>query len=189
MQLALRRGGAGAALLHRNRPAAYLGSLADTFPTLAALPRFVSKGAIRFAAELGVARDWIARLKIKTPSPDTMVGSLSGGNQQKVVLAKWLAMKPKVLLLDEPTRGIDVGAKAEIYDLVHRLAGGTTFNTALEHEEVLTAVVAWLLKRRIRLPAQSEKMLYLIGGSLFIMITMNFRKSLRTIVERTADAA
>jgi hypothetical protein len=73
--------------------------------------------------------------------------------------------------------------------IVHRLAGGTTFNTALEHEEVLTAVVAWLLKRQIRLPAQSEKMLYLIGGSLFIMITMNFRKSLRTIVEKTSMAA
>jgi len=86
--------------------------------TLAALPRFVSNGAIRFAAELGVARDWIARLKIKTPSPDTMVGSLSGGNQQKVVLAKWRIAGVKVLILDHPTRGIDVGAKEDVYDLI-----------------------------------------------------------------------
>jgi ribose transport system ATP-binding protein len=86
--------------------------------TLAALPRFVSNGAIRFAAELGVARDWIERLKIKTPSPDTMVGSLSGGNQQKVVLAKWRIAGVKVLILDHPTRGIDVGAKEDVYDLI-----------------------------------------------------------------------
>jgi ribose transport system ATP-binding protein len=65
---------------------------------------------------------------------------LSGGNQQKVVLAKWLAMKPKVLLLDEPTRGIDVGAKAEIYDLVHRLAGEglAVLFVSSEMEEILS---------------------------------------------------
>ena len=86
--------------------------------TLAALPKFVSSGAIRFSDELGVAREWIGRLKIKTPSPDTMVGSLSGGNQQKVVLAKWRIAGVKVLILDHPTRGIDVGAKEDVYDLV-----------------------------------------------------------------------
>ncbi len=73
--------------------------------------------------------------------------------------------------------------------ITHRVEKGATYVTALEHEEVLTSVVALLLRRRIRLPAQSEKMLYVISGSLFVMITMNFRKSLRTIVERTADAA
>ena len=57
-------------------------------------------------------------MRIKTPSHDTPVGRLSGGNQQKVLLARWLALAPKVLLLDEPTRGIDVGAKAEILQLV-----------------------------------------------------------------------
>jgi len=61
-------------------------------------------------------------LSIKAPGPDTIVTDLSGGNQQKVVLARWLARKPKVLILDEPTRGIDVGAKAEIYDVIDRLA-------------------------------------------------------------------
>ena len=59
---------------------------------------------------------------MRTPSLEQEVGKLSGGNQQKVVLARWLAAKPKVLILDEPTRGIDVGAKAEIYHLIDDLA-------------------------------------------------------------------
>jgi ribose transport system ATP-binding protein len=86
--------------------------------TLAALPKFVASGIIRFAAERAVARDWIGRLKIKTPSTATMVGSLSGGNQQKVVLAKWRIAGVRVLILDHPTRGIDVGAKEDVYELI-----------------------------------------------------------------------
>src|SRR5205814_5181275 len=65
--------------------------------------------------EQRVAEAEVARLRIKTPTVHRKVVNLSGGNQQKVVLGKWLAMNPKVLILDEPTRGIDVGAKAEIY--------------------------------------------------------------------------
>ena len=61
-------------------------------------------------------------LRVKAPSAKTLASSLSGGNQQKVVLAKWLMTEPKILLLDEPTRGIDVGAKAEIYQLINNLA-------------------------------------------------------------------
>ena len=80
-------------------------------------------GFIDFSREQRLAATLIPALAIKTPGDRQAVQFLSGGNQQKVVLGKWLAMKPKVLLLDEPTRGIDVGAKAEIYDLVHRLAG------------------------------------------------------------------
>ena len=80
-------------------------------------------GFVDFAAERRLAAEMIPRLRIKTPNDRQAVGFLSGGNQQKVVLAKWLAMRPRLLLLDEPTRGIDVGSKAEIYDLVHRLAG------------------------------------------------------------------
>jgi L-arabinose transport system ATP-binding protein len=64
------------------------------------------------------------RLRVKAPSLGQEVGKLSGGNQQKVVLARWLAREPRVLILDEPTRGIDVGAKAEIYQLVRTLAAG-----------------------------------------------------------------
>ena len=68
-----------------------------------------------------VSRKWVESLSTKTPSVDTIVESLSGGNQQKVVLAKWLELSPAVLILNEPTRGIDVGAKAEIYKILDRL--------------------------------------------------------------------
>lgn len=61
-------------------------------------------------------------LNVKAPSIDTIIGNLSGGNQQKVIIGKWVAAKPKVLILDEPTRGIDVGAKVEIYKLINKLA-------------------------------------------------------------------
>lgn len=64
----------------------------------------------------------MTRLRIKAAGPHQKVGELSGGNQQKVLLARWLAMRPKVLLLDEPTRGIDVGAKAEVQRLIDELA-------------------------------------------------------------------
>ena len=65
---------------------------------------------------------YVERLAVKTPSLDEQVRNLSGGNQQKVVLAKWLATRPKVLLLDEPTRGIDINAKKEIYAIIDELA-------------------------------------------------------------------
>ncbi len=77
----------------------------------------------RRAAEAELHATWIERLRVKTPSARQTVGLLSGGNQQKVVYGKWLARGPKVLILDEPTRGVDVGAKAEIYALVDELAG------------------------------------------------------------------
>ena len=77
---------------------------------------------IRRQLEREVVTGYVERLRVQTPSVDQEVGKLSGGNQQKVVLARWLAVKPKVLILDEPTRGIDVGAKAEIYALLDQLA-------------------------------------------------------------------
>lgn len=86
--------------------------------TLAALPRFRRQGIIAFGKEKQTALEWIDRLNIKTPSPDTMVGSLSGGNQQKVVLSKWRIAGVRVLILDHPTRGIDVGAKEDVYELI-----------------------------------------------------------------------
>lgn len=90
--------------------------------TLAALGDFLHGGLIGSRSEQAAVSQSIGDLHIKTHSPDVLVGTLSGGNQQKVVLAKCLLTHPKVLLLDEPTRGIDVGAKAEIYALINRLA-------------------------------------------------------------------
>jgi len=96
-------------------------------------------GWLNRAAERRVAADEVARLRTKTPSIRQRVVNLSGGNQQKVVLGKWLAMSPKVLILDEPTRGIDVGAKAEIYRHMAALAnqGITILMVSSDMEEVL----------------------------------------------------
>jgi len=90
--------------------------------SLAILRRLSRFHFVRRRLERQNASAYVTRLHIRTPSLDQEVGKLSGGNQQKVVLARWLAAKPKVLILDEPTRGIDVGAKAEIYGLVDELA-------------------------------------------------------------------
>ena len=86
--------------------------------TFAAGDAFATRGFIRFADEAEVARDWIRRLHIKTPSPDTPMVSLSGGNQQKVVLSKWRIAGSRIIILDHPTRGIDVGAKEDVYELI-----------------------------------------------------------------------
>jgi ABC-type sugar transport system ATPase subunit len=88
--------------------------------TLAALPRFSPRGLLAPGREEAVAHRDISALRIKAASVAQAVGSLSGGNQQKVVLAKWQHIEPQILLLDEPTRGVDVGAKHEIYELMNR---------------------------------------------------------------------
>jgi ribose transport system ATP-binding protein len=87
------------------------------------LDRLGSWLGVRRRAERELHSTWIERLRIRTPSAAQPVGLLSGGNQQKVVYGKWLARDPQVLILDEPTRGVDVGAKAEIYALIDELAG------------------------------------------------------------------
>ncbi len=79
-------------------------------------------GVINHPALRKLTAEAISRLSIKVSGPDGIVGGLSGGNQQKVLLARWLAINPKVLLLDEPTRGVDVGAKSEIYRIINELA-------------------------------------------------------------------
>jgi len=107
--------------------------------TLAALKRFLSMGFIRFAAEEQAVENAIQQLHIKTPNSEVDVDTLSGGNQQKVALAKCLMTRPIILLLDEPTRGIDVGAKAEIYTLVSHLAqeGAAIVMASSELPEIL----------------------------------------------------
>jgi len=89
--------------------------------TLAELP-FMSKGVTSDSAERRLSEQMVRQLDIRLASLDDPVSSLSGGNQQKTVLGRWLATKPKLLILDEPTHGVDVGAKAEIYTLVRELA-------------------------------------------------------------------
>ncbi len=90
--------------------------------SISVLNRFIKNFNVNAKKEKGIVDKGIQDLNIKTPSRDQMVCNLSGGNQQKVVLAKWLASNPEVLILDEPTRGVDVGAKAEIYSIMNDLA-------------------------------------------------------------------
>jgi ABC-type sugar transport system ATPase subunit len=90
--------------------------------TMANLKKAVKNGILRRSLEREMAQKYVEQLHIKVPSLAGAVETLSGGNQQKVILAKWLATQPAVLLLDDPTRGIDVGAKAEIYQLMNQFA-------------------------------------------------------------------
>ena len=89
--------------------------------TMAIHPTFFPWSWLRFGTERDLANGYIRDLGVKTPSGDVPGGALSGGNQQKVSLARWLATKPKVLILDEPTQGVDVGAKSEIHKIIRRL--------------------------------------------------------------------
>jgi len=91
--------------------------------TLAILRRMAVGGLLSFVRERNLAESFLDRLDIKAPSIDAPVENLSGGNQQKVALARWLAVEPSIIILDEPTQGVDVGAKAEIHRLMCELAG------------------------------------------------------------------
>jgi len=90
--------------------------------TLLVLDKFIKMAKVHNNLEEQITDEYVQKLSIKTPSNEQPVGNLSGGNQQKTVIAKWLATMPKVLILDEPTRGVDVGAKAEIYSIMSMLA-------------------------------------------------------------------
>jgi rhamnose transport system ATP-binding protein len=90
--------------------------------TLPILRRLFRRFLINAAAERRVADEYTKQFNVRMTGVDQLVGSLSGGNQQKVVLAKWLASKPRVLILDEPTRGIDIGAKVEVHRIISELA-------------------------------------------------------------------
>jgi len=107
--------------------------------TLPALEKYSVAGLIKEDAERAAAAEMCKQLKVKAPTTETKVANLSGGNQQKVVLAKWLSLGPKVLIFDEPTRGIDVGAKSEIYDSMRELAdsGVAVMVISSDMEEVL----------------------------------------------------
>ncbi len=106
----------------RKRQGLVLGNTVGYNIALASL-QYIMKGiAINKMKRQNMINSYINDLKIKTSSPEAEVLSLSGGNQQKVVLAKWLATKPDLLILDEPTRGVDVGAKFEIYTIINTLA-------------------------------------------------------------------
>ncbi len=127
--------------------------------SLAALGGLSRAGFIDRAAELRLADEAVQRFSIKTSSVDEIAGRLSGGNQQKIVLGKWLANNPKLLILDEPTRGIDVGAKAEIHRLMSELAGTGVAILMISSElpEVLGMSDRVLVMREGRLVAEFDR--------------------------------
>ena len=107
--------------------------------TMASLDRLTHMGILNRSAEKDIAQRQIDALAVKTPSAATKVVSLSGGNQQKCIVGRWLELSPKILILDEPTRGIDVGAKYEIYVLMNKIVeeGGAIIMISSELPEVL----------------------------------------------------
>ena len=107
--------------------------------TMATLPEFMSGLFINKKKEAKVAEEYVKSLKTKTPNVDQLVVNLSGGNQQKVVIAKWLVRNCDILIFDEPTRGIDVGAKSEIYTLMNELVaqGKSIIMISSEMTEIL----------------------------------------------------
>ena len=107
--------------------------------TLSTFARFARGAVLNERRERAATREQIEALELRPADPDRITGTLSGGNQQKILLARWLVHGTKVLLLDEPTRGVDVGARAEIYALIRRLADAGTAIVVVssEIEEVL----------------------------------------------------
>jgi rhamnose transport system ATP-binding protein len=127
--------------------------------SLASLGKVARLGFIDSVAETRLAETGVARFRVRTGSLDQVVGRLSGGNQQKIVLGKWLANQPKLLILDEPTRGIDVGAKAEIHRLMSELAaqGLAILMISSELPEVLGMSDRVLVMREGRLVAEFSR--------------------------------
>ena len=107
--------------------------------SLASLEKYSKAGLINTSAERKLAAEQMAAMRIKAPDDSYNASTLSGGNQQKIVLGKWMSMNPKVIIFDEPTRGIDVGARSEIYKLMHDLAakGVAIIMISSDMEEIL----------------------------------------------------
>jgi rhamnose transport system ATP-binding protein len=123
---------------------------------LASLGRLRKTGLVRSSAERAFASDWAQRLRLKYGRLTDPVSRLSGGNQQKVVLAKWLGRHPSLLIVDEPTRGIDIATKAEVHGLLGRLAaeGVAILMISSELPEVLQNGDRILVMREGRLTAE-----------------------------------
>jgi ribose transport system ATP-binding protein len=124
--------------------------------TLANVPAICRFGMINHGAENGAASDFIGRLRIRASSGRQLAGRLSGGNQQKVVIAKWLFRQARIFLFDEPTRGIDVGAKAEVFNLMHELArqGAAILMVSSEMPELLQVADRILVMREGRITGE-----------------------------------
>ena len=137
----------------RKRQGLVLSMACSSNTTLAILGRLSKLGFVKHAAERAVAADFFDRLRVRAPGLDAMTAGLSGGNQQKIVLAKWLAAGSRILILDEPTRGVDVGAKAEIHALIDDLAakGNAIILISSELPEILNLSTRVIVLREGRI--------------------------------------
>jgi rhamnose transport system ATP-binding protein len=149
---------AGLALIPEDRQRA---GLATALPvshnlTLASLKTVCRIGFLNHSAETRIAADYTARLRIRADSPRQLAGRLSGGNQQKVAIAKWLLGQARVFLFDEPTRGIDVGAKMEVFEIMDELArrGAAILMVSSEMAELLQVADRILVMRQGRITAE-----------------------------------
>ena len=157
----------------RKRTGLVLGMSVGKNISMASLRELCRMGVINFRAERQLVEKQISGLRLKTPSVQTIINNLSGGNQQKAVVAKWLATEPRVLIVDEPTRGIDVGAKAEIYRIMNDLtaAGIGILMVSSELPEILGMSDRVLVLHEGRLAgdlaraqATQEKVMFLATG-------------------------
>lgn len=151
----------GLALITEDRKCTGLnldGSVAENI-TLVELKQLFPSGLIDHAKEKSIASRYIQELSIKTPGSEQLVGNLSGGNQQKVVIAKWLVTEPDIIILDEPTRGIDVGAKRDIYLLIGEMvkAGKAVIVISSEIPEVMGLADRILVMAEGRLTGEMER--------------------------------
>lgn len=126
--------------------------------TLPSMGRLSSNGFIQLAREFALAREYTQRLDLRAASLETPVGSLSGGNQQKVVIAKWLATLPRIIILDEPTKGIDIGSKAAVHDFMSELAqqGMSVIMVSSEIPEILGMSDRVIVMREGRIATELE---------------------------------
>jgi rhamnose transport system ATP-binding protein len=152
---------AGVALVPEDRRAQGLvmGMSIERNIDLAGLRQLTRLGLMSRTAERSRAADWALRLQLKYGRLGDLVSTLSGGNQQKVVLAKWLATQPRVLIVDEPTRGIDVGTKAEVHRLLSALAadGMAVLMISSDLPEILGMADRVLVMREGRLAAEISR--------------------------------
>jgi rhamnose transport system ATP-binding protein len=152
---------AGVALVpeDRRKQGLVLDSSVSKNITMAIQRRLTKGGLLTDASENSAARIWASRLEVKSNALDTVAGTLSGGNQQKVVLGKWLATNPRVLIIDEPTRGIDIGTKAEVHRLLSQLAGEGMGILMISSElpEVLGMADRVLVMREGRITAELDR--------------------------------
>jgi ribose transport system ATP-binding protein len=120
------------------------------------LKQVLTRGLISASKEAGRAREYMEKLRITPPDETRLVNTLSGGTQQKVALAKWLAIRPGILILDEPTRGIDVSAKVEIYNIIDRFVaeGGAVFLVSSDLPELLAMSDRILVMREGRIAGE-----------------------------------